>query len=358
MEIHFLKADNGDSILMSWEYMGVPKNVLIDGGVSSTYLISKNRKGKEEAGELKKVIERIKNKKQKIDLLIMSHVDDDHIGGILRWFQKDVKAFEYVDKVWFNSGKLIAEYFKKEHAEEDKIVLNIATNTNTSIGQGITFENYLKQHDIWERTLIHSGLQFERFGMLFTILSPNKSKLEALLKKWKKEKPDYKTSGKEDDYHLSIKAHIAQDKFKEDKTAHNGSSIAFMISYNNKNWLFLADAHPSVIIASLKELGYSKDKPLLADLVKISHHGSKLNSNRELLQMVRANSYVVSTNGKKHNHPNKQMLSRLIDIHPDCKIYFNYGERIDAIFSGEDFNDFPQFEARAITDNFCYFDDN
>ncbi len=71
-------------------------------------------------------------------------------------------------------------------------------------------------------------------------------------------------------------------KFQEDNSAANGSSIAFMMEYEDKNFLFLADSHPSVVIEGLNKFGYNKDNPLNAELVKVSHHGSMYTTSKVL----------------------------------------------------------------------------
>src|SRR5690606_14407471 len=96
----FLQALNGDSIFISFLENDIPRNILIDGGIGNTYINTSNIKG-----DLHKVIDRIRNDEQFIDLLILTHFDDDHIGGILRWLNKDKEASNLIRKVWFNSGK-------------------------------------------------------------------------------------------------------------------------------------------------------------------------------------------------------------------------------------------------------------
>ena len=116
MKIKFLQAYNGDSIWISFLENDIPRNIIIDGGIGDTYENNLKRKG-----DLFKVIEHIKNNEQKIDLLVMTHFDDDHIGGLLRWLNKDKEAPMLIKKVWFNSGKKIA----KELAIEENQDLNI-----------------------------------------------------------------------------------------------------------------------------------------------------------------------------------------------------------------------------------------
>jgi len=351
MKIKFLKAFNGDAILISFKESGETRNILIDGGMPATY-VQKGKNGKLEYGELRETVDKIKQNDEKIDLLILTHVDDDHIGGVLNWFEKDADAHSLIGKVWFNSGRLIAEYFDEEENKDNLLTLNPDETTLTSIGQGVKFEDYIETKGIWDRSIVIALEYFEYLGIKFKILSPSPDKLKLLLGKWEIEKPEsLDTSVDKNDYKLTLKDHIAKDKFKEDPAVHNGSSIAFIMTYEKRNFVFLADAHPTVVVNSLKSLGYSKNKPLKAELVKISHHGSKANNSSEMLELVKTNKYVISTNGDKHAHPNKQFLARLASVNDNCAVYFNYPEQIEQIFTEEDYADFPNFKPTSKDNN-------
>ncbi|MEZ7505968.1 ComEC/Rec2 family competence protein [Flavobacterium sp. Arc2] len=343
MRIKFLKAFNGDAILISFKEKGDTRNILIDGGMPATY-VHKDKKGKLKYGELKETVDKIRESNEKIDLLVLTHVDDDHIGGVLKWFEKDKEAHKIIGQVWFNSGRLISE-----HYNEQEIATNLLEipddGTLTSIGQGVKFEDYIEEKGIWNRRTFVSLDSFKYLSINFKILSPSPDKLQLLLGKWEKEKPEsLYTSVDKNDYELTLKEHIAKDKFKEDPAIHNGSSIALIMTLNKKNFVFLADAHPTVVVNSLKAFGYSKDKPLKAALVKISHHGSKANNSIEMLELIKTNKYIISTNGNKHAHPNKQFLARLASINENCEVYFNYPEQIEQIFKPKDYSDFPNFK--------------
>ena len=80
LKIRPLKAFHGDSLLLSFENEGATRNILIDGGTGKTY----SQKPK----VLKTEIEQIKDKGENIDLMVITHIDDDHIGGIVRMFKK------------------------------------------------------------------------------------------------------------------------------------------------------------------------------------------------------------------------------------------------------------------------------
>lgn len=350
MKIKFLKAFNGDSILISFAEGGINRNILIDGGMPATY-VQKGKKSKLEYGELKETIDKIRENKDKIDLLVLTHVDDDHIGGVLKWFEKDKEAYKIIGKVWFNSGRLISEYFNTKEIRDNLLAIP-NEGTLTSIGQGVKFEDYITEKGIWDRRIIISLKYLNYFGCKFKILSPSPDKLKLLLGKWEKEKPEsLDTSAEKNDYELTLRQHLEEDKFKEDTAIHNGSSIAFIMTLNNKNFVFLSDAHPTLVADSLKRFGYSKEKPLKAELVKISHHGSKANNSIEMLELIMTNKYVISTNGDRHAHPNKQFLARLASYNCNCEVYFNYSEQIEQIFTENDYADFPNFKPSSTKNN-------
>lgn len=351
MKIKFLKAFNGDSILISFKEGKKSRNIIIDGGMPASY-IQKGKNGKPEYGELKKAVDSIRERNEKIDLLILTHVDDDHIGGVLKWFEKDEDAYKLVGKVWFNSGRLISEYFDEEENKDNLLTLNPDETTLTSIGQGVKFEDYIETKGIWDRSIVIALEYLEYLGIKFKVLSPSPDKLKLLLGKWEKEAPEsLDTSADKNDYDSTLTEHIASDKFKEDPAIHNGSSIAFILTFEKKNFVFLADAHPTVVVNSLKEFGYSKEKPLKAELVKISHHGSKANNSIEMLELIETNKYVISTNGNKHAHPNKKFLARLASVNDNCEVFFNYPEQIEKIFSDTDYSDFPNFKPSSKINN-------
>jgi beta-lactamase superfamily II metal-dependent hydrolase len=349
MDIKFLRAFNGDCIHLSFRDGKRKISILIDGGMPNTYRNSKNKKGKQEDGDLKALLEDLRKKGEKIDLLILTHVDDDHIGGILNWFKQDQNASEMLGEVWFNSGRLIKESMDKslEDNYDNSIDVSVTEGTNTSIGQGVKFEDFLESKDgLWKRELIQATEKLSYKSLAFVILSPNEERLKSLLKKWEKEKPEsLETAAAATDYKMSIKEHIEADvSAVEDKAVHNGSSIAFILTFSGKKMLFLGDAHPSVVAESLRQLNFSKESPLTVEFVKLSHHGSMFNNSSELLELIDSKKFIVSTNGDRHLHPHKRLLARVVKMNDDCEFYFNYPVMIDKIFSEEDKKDYPNIK--------------
>lgn len=352
MNIKFLKANNGDSILIKFKGEDNKNiNILIDGGMPQTYYNSDYN----DYGDLFDVIEDIKENKEKINLLILTHIDNDHIGGILKWIELDNNAHQLIDKVWFNSGKTIAEYFSEKENEDLNVFLNIFNTTETSIKQGKKFENYIENNNIWDKEIIKSGKIADNNRFEIKVLSPDNLSLEKLLKEHKKPKHNYYTGSNKNDWSKNIIDFIDEEennkfKFEKDNSVSNGSSISFLLTLDDYNFLFLADSHPEVILTSLVKLGYDKKNPIKVDFLKVSHHGSHKNTNKELLEVIDTNNYIISTSSEFHNHPDKRTLSRIINKNQNATIYFNYDEVLKNIFSRKDFQDFQNLQVKNTSE--------
>lgn len=332
VQVNVLKAGCGDSIHIQYTHEGANKNILIDTGTSAMFSSGDD-------GRLRKLIKCLQSKGETIDLLIITHWDDDHIGGVLKWFEKDLKcAKSMIKQIWFNSGTLINKYFKRMEASEDKTKIYCGNNnTRTSTKQGISFEKIILEngmsHNLIKTDSSSSDINFLD-GAKFTILSPTDIQLEKLLQEWKKY-INKKTSSKSSDYNKTFEE-LLSNQFVEDAAIHNGSSIAFVLKIEDKKMLFLGDSHPSVIVGRLQELGYSISNKLKIDLMKISHHGSKANTSDDLLSMIECNKFIISTSeNAKHRLPNKETIARIVKHNENCKIYFNYNTLINKMLRNE-----------------------
>lgn len=347
MQIKFLQAFNGDCIWISFTQSGFTKNILIDGGTSTTYSYTdKNKKPKD--GALKLLVESLKEKKQILDLVILTHIDDDHIDGFLKWFGKDKDAIQYIQEVWFNAGRTIKKYLNDVNSQVDSLKFK-ETTTLTSVKQGVDFENYIRDSGVWDERIIAQKDILNWNNVSFQILSPGKEKLEKLLKEWHKKKPEsLLNTSRKTDYSKTLKQLIEEesfeDSFEEDDDPYNGSSIAFILKRDEENFLLLGDSHPSEVLIELDSLGYDENNKLSVDMIKLSHHGSKKNNPIEIFKIVDTAKYVISTNGHTHNHPDKATIARIVNVNPEAKIYFNYPNLISKIILDEDRIDFPRVE--------------
>ena len=106
VNIEILPAHEGDCIFVAIISNDGIYNIMIDSGVKTTYQF-RDRKQRVKDGPLKVKINELREKQQKIDLLILTHVDEDHLGGIVEWIAKDENALDMIGTVLMNNGDQI-----------------------------------------------------------------------------------------------------------------------------------------------------------------------------------------------------------------------------------------------------------
>ncbi|WP_046206053.1 MBL fold metallo-hydrolase [Acinetobacter radioresistens] len=102
--LYALPAGQGDCLLFQFENNdGVFRHILVDGGNRTKIEFNKLRKT---------ILEILKEGDDgNIDLLVVTHSDDDHISGVLKILADD-ELNQKIKKIWFNSEKSISDYFK------------------------------------------------------------------------------------------------------------------------------------------------------------------------------------------------------------------------------------------------------
>jgi beta-lactamase superfamily II metal-dependent hydrolase len=135
-----------------------------------------------------------------------------------------------------------------------------------------------------------------------------------------------------------------------DGSVPNGSSIAFVFEYGGRRVLLSGDAHAGVLRDSIRRLLDERGDALLhLDAFKLSHHGSRNNISGALLDLIACDTFLVSTNGDKFNHPDAEAIeliaSRAGGSRP--QVVFNYrneltafwehDERIEAVYGDDGF---------------------
>ena len=121
--------------------------------------------------------------------------------------------------------------------------------------------------------------------------------------------------------------------------------MAFLLqTKDGENCLLLGDANIDVVMDTLEHTA-GIELPLKCKWLKLSHHGSKNNFSPELLEKIVAENYIVSTNGLKFGHPDKEVISYIVGK-TDAKLWFNYPERAEKIFTEQDKQDYPDLAER------------
>lgn len=343
MELYTYQAECGDATrIRFFGSDGKHHNILIDAGFERTF-----------RDVLQPDIKKIKIKNEIIDLCVISHIHDDHIGGIIAYIEA-INSGEEQDiiKEWlYNPPRYFQEIKPTAYNEISKA---------KSIRQGDELLSYLSFHNKDFNSEVCSDLPLKNFfGVAMTILSPDKQGLHDLRKKYEKvniinyEEFTLISEAKSAigyDYKKRLIDFDLND-WKEDNSIENKSSISLLMEFNDKRFLWLADSHPSTIIESLKKLGYSESNPLICEWCKVSHHGSKGNNSTEMFSLIQCNNYVISVNGEnKHYLPSKECLARILrnPARPEgshYKLHFTYdNDVLRGIFKSDGNDVFKQFE--------------
>jgi hypothetical protein len=187
----------------------------------------------------------------------------------------------------------------------------------------------------WERQEIMQGHSFELQKGKITILSPNRAIMDKFYAKEEIKRISLLRALPKSDYQLPV-AKLIQNSFIEDSSLTNQASITLIFEFHDKRILFLADSVPSQIIEGFSVMG--QKSTVQFTLVQVAHHGSKKNTNQELLELLDCSNFLISTNGSCYNHPDKECLARIMNyVDREKKIFFNYEEiKNAAIFSSEE----------------------
>jgi hypothetical protein len=232
-DITLLPAAHGDAIWIEYGQGESTRHICIDGGPVGTFKA------------LQAKTSTLPTKSRAVELLVVSHVDTDHIEGIVRMLASPRSEWLFSPaQIWFNgyahlSGNVLGgrdgEYLSA------MVRKHFPNRWNTSFNGGAV----VLPNDGTPQPIRLPG------GMELTLLSPNRAKLGELRKKWTSDLKRAKLQPGEDDRTLdtmardrryrransrilgsSSKDDLALALKAVDPSAANGSSIAFLAQYD------------------------------------------------------------------------------------------------------------------------------
>lgn len=353
LRIKMYPAKNGDSFLID----AAGKFILIDAGFASTF-----------QDFVKADLMALASAGSRLALAVCTHIDADHIGGILEFFSSNnpsPRRIIEVDRVWHNSLRSMPFPPSGEEGIEGKLVLDAfrrrgfggpAAPGPISARQGSSLAKMLRQYGyFWNEGDGTTCISQDQPPLALSeavsveVVGPTRARLEALRKVWLKEfaKLGYKggaalTDLLDDAYEMwcaaapealppQIRMVSANgnmrlaDIYTPDQSPANGGSIAVIITSAGIRALFLGDAWAEDTVARLRA-GKPATAPILFDAVKVSHHGSLHNTSPELLATIDAPCFLISTDGTRHGHPDFEVLAEIVDRPAlfERRLIFNY----------------------------------
>jgi len=333
-----LDANNGDCLFLHFGTSSATKLIIIDGGPQhsgvSTFSSAIQPRLKQIAQN------RGVSLPLAVELLMVSHIDDDHIGGVLKILAKANTASSplvNIPAAWHNS---FDDFLRTDQldalssfgdttgaaaASFDSHTLAMAAG----VKQGLQVRDKVAALGIQANAgtahgFVAAGDSFTIGGMKMTILGPAKAELEALQGKFDDENPNLASM-------TASERRAAMAAFTDDSIA-NLSSIVVLAERNGKRMLLTGDARGDKILQGLNAAGLMENGKITVDLLKIPHHGSDRNVSTEFFRRVVAKHYVFSGDGSNGN-PDKATLTMLTEARGNKKYEMYFTHRLPHITS-------------------------
>ena len=293
--------------------------------------------------------------KNRINYLIVTHIDNDHINGLISMltenceliiehiiyncYQRVIKnAIPWTDKMKENVSRLYGQL---------PIVVDMMSQ-NINEGKAITLaECILRKEEwkkVWQREYITDEsreIQLANNMGRIIFLSPSQATLDQLDKKYRKLFWQQLYKRKEEEYDKEETIYealmrIAQldedEEIKEENVSdstinkhtlkqyasqplskmddNNMASIAFVWEHQGHRILFMGDADPEQVSNAIGKVYKDETKPIIFDLIKVSHHGSAHSTSKELMNVADSERFFFTGGAKER--PSLQTLGRII----------------------------------------------
>lgn len=328
LRLRVVQARYGDCLIVENGTGKAKKHVLIDGGPSGVY-----------RPHLLPVLQEIQSAGGGIDLMVLTHVDNDHVKGLLE-FLRDIRDRRRagaddiipVRRMWHNAFARILPQAGQEAQELEESVAfqpvietpgdpipveDVAEMPQFGIAEGVGLDLAEEVLGIARNQGFSGGLvQVEtarrpvRLGSLkFFVLGPTADGLEELRGIWLR----------------YLDAHAGRLSFADtepvippDDSVNNLSSIMVMAEGvgqkrgTRRRILLTGDGRCEDILQGLVKTGLMEEGGKLhVDIFKIPHHGSARNVVGGLFERVTADIYVISADGR-HDNPDTETLEWLM----------------------------------------------
>lgn len=296
--------------------------------------------------------------KNRIDLLIVTHIDGDHIQGLTTMLKshKDLS----VGEIWYNAYRRKSDRDAVQLNEQQKEIIAQIQNMlplefdainyrQVSAQQAKSLANVIlnneKFNKVWKREYITCETKdFNLPGNIGKIvfLAPSPDALKVIDEKFKTAFNKYfmqvwndtLEKGEElqellirlvDTYkdkcgikQISAEKPVYDVKFVKsqareeavDSSDTNYSSIAFMLECGDHRIAMLGDSFASTIEESIDSKYKDFARPIACDAIKVSHHGSNGNNSKALMDRISSYMYFIP-GGKDEKYPTWGTLGRI-----------------------------------------------
>jgi beta-lactamase superfamily II metal-dependent hydrolase len=310
--LRVIQAEFGDCFVLEFGTAKQPRFILIDGGPPHTF-----------DDHLRAELEAIAKRNRTLDLALLSHVDNDHIVGLVDYFaelQAGGDGLPRPKELWHNSwvrsidpDGTIAPRLKALMTASRTAAMPNATNATLGITEGSALRakaNLLnlpinKSVPATHLITVDDVSKPITFGNLtLRIVAPTKKNLDKLRKEWVEWLEQQENDVAKDDPMVMANS---------DRSVPNLSSIAVIAKAHGKTLLLTGDGRSDHLLEGLEMAGQlDKKGHMHVDVLKLAHHGSELDVTPEFFERVGADTYVVSANGR-YGNPDYSTLTWIVE---------------------------------------------
>jgi hypothetical protein len=340
LTLEVVQAEFGDCFVVRHGTAKKPRAIVVDGGPMGTY-----------PSHLAPVLQGLAREKATIDAVVLSHIDNDHVGGLLELFDDlraraaagaggggtpgagaggrgadgtggdggagDGGALPPIAALWHNAfglsvgGSDIAPRVRA--ALQD--VQALAPDRHALVGQlgGVAEGDALRAaaEDLHipinpgfadGHVLLDGNPALHVGSLTIDVVGPSRIILATLRQRWLRW------------LRANAKAAAARvAAIPPDQSVPNLSSIVLLVRSGGRSLLMTGDGRGDQIITGLRERGLlSAEGTFHVDVLKVPLHGSARNTTPAFYRTVTADTYVISANGR-YGNPDLPCLLSIVD---------------------------------------------
>jgi hypothetical protein len=357
MKLTLLPSDKGDCLLLE---SPDGTTILIDGGMSDSYTV-----------HVRSFLADWRKKANRpLDLVYVSHIDQDHIAGVLQlmndivewrvynhkqgqgeeWDKPEFPEPPEVARLWHNAfHDLIGENVGEVASMLAARGAQLATNANlelqklgadyqaiaASVPEAIKLSRRVSANQLkiplnkefdGQLAIVRDPPAKNEIRLngadspLIKVIGPFEDDVRKFRDKWndwlranKKKLSTVRRWAGDEDARLDLGGVVTLDIDDElgDRravTEENLASLMLFVEHDGKTILLTGDGHHTDIIAGLEHNNcLAEGKGLHVNVLKVQHHGSEHNLDREFAKRITADYYVICGNGL-HENPDLRVL--------------------------------------------------
>ena len=360
MNVTVFQANDGDCLLLTG---ADGKTMLVDGGRKDSY-----------RAHVAPALGEMAQAQKALDVVCLSHVDDDHIAGILQMVDDfiDWRAYDFavqsgnkrvrkpkfprppeVRALWHNGfqDEVVADMGR--HEELLSIHMQACLLDQALIPQAEAYQDLVTGYKEAERLsslvspnllaipvnppfkggLMHVAnppVVIPLGAMQISIIGPFLKDLEKLKKEWEawsRDNQEALEKVREDARREAERLHLDEGEMlhrflfdlaaelgqREKVTPPNLASLMLLVEEEDKTLLLTGDGHCDDILQGLRAHKKITDQQgIHVNVLKVQHHGAEYNINEEFCRWVTADHYIFCGNGSSGN-PNLDVLQLIVD---------------------------------------------